>query len=245
MTLTPPRTLVLIPARYASTRFPGKPLAKIAGIPMIQRVMENLSRPQNDVQTYVVTDNQEIADLLGKKALRVDDEVISGSERIYLAYKRFFKDQDFDFIVNVQGDEPLIEWETIENLTKFHQNSSYDVTTLVKKHSDKENFQNSNIVKVAKETQGDCHYFSRASIPFGAQEWFQHIGIYCYRPSALESFAQAKPSQLELTEKLEQLRGLEIGLRYGALETKAEFIGVDSPEDIKRVEALLNEKQIK
>lgn len=240
------RALVLIPARYASTRFPGKPLVPLLGKPMIQRVWENVA---HFFDAAIVTDDDRIEAAVksfGGQVVRVDDDVESGTLRIGLAYERYFKSQDYDFILNVQGDEPLLLGEDLSRLVQFHQDSTFDVTTLVKKEDDKVEFHNANRVKaVFTENTGECHYFSRAAIPHDRSgsdhSWWLHVGVYCYRPKALEAACLLPASPLEQRERLEQLRVLEHGMRIGAVETKSILLGVDVPEDVAKVEERLRE----
>lgn len=246
--------LILIPARYASTRFPGKPLATIAGKSMIQRVFENCL--STGMESCVVTDDERIeahVRSFGGNVCRIDDDVPSGTERIQLAYERYFSNKNFDFVINVQGDEPLLKGEVITRLRDFHSQSSFDVTTLVRKISRLEGeFFDTNKVKVVfSEGSGRCHYFSRASIPHVRDDkaeirenshWFFHIGVYSYRPSALKKFCQAPAGYYENLEKLEQLRGLDIGLSYGAIPMTDFLAGVDTPEDLKKLEGVLSGK---
>lgn len=250
------RILILIPARFASTRFPGKPLAQILGVSMIQRVLMNCSKasaPGFQFDAYVVTDDQKVEEHIksfSANVVRVDDDVNSGSLRIHLAYDRFFKDKNYDLVLNVQGDEPLLEARDLVALAQFHLKSSFDVTTLVKKQMGfGEDFKSPNKVKVAlSEETGRAFYFSRANIPYKRDEgsdlkndyWFLHIGVYSYRTEALANFAKHSETRLENLEKLEQLRALEIGQSIGALETQSTVIGVDHPLDIKKVEEVLN-----
>ncbi len=247
--------LILIPARFASTRFPGKPLALIAGETMIGRVLRNCqstNHPDFHFESYVVTDSPEIEaskDLDSSNVVRVNDDVISGTLRIELAYSRHFSDKKFDLVINVQGDEPLLEGCDLVRLAEFHLKSTFDITTLVKKIPGfTKDFLDPNKVKVAmSETTGQAFYFSRASIPFkrdvdsnvNQDYWFHHIGVYSYKPNALLTFAKAPVSRLEDLEKLEQLRALDLGLTLGAIETKSIIIGVDHPEDIKKVEEVI------
>lgn len=249
------RVLILIPARFASTRFPGKPLALISGISMIQRVLTNCSHAHAlnfEFESFVVTDDQRVEDhvkTFSPNVVRVDDDVISGTLRIELAYKRFFENKNFDLVINVQGDEPLLDSSDLVRLAKFHLESSFDIATLVKKQDGLTgDFLDPNKVKVAmSEENGRAFYFSRASIPYKRDVndtmndyWFLHIGVYSYRPQALLKFAAHKETRLENREKLEQLRALEIGLSIGAHETESVVIGVDVPHDIKKVEEVLN-----
>jgi 3-deoxy-manno-octulosonate cytidylyltransferase (CMP-KDO synthetase) len=237
--------VVLIPARFQSTRFPGKPLAPINGRSMIEWVYSRSKRC--GYPTYVVTDDERIEKAVktfGGEVLRVDDDVPSGSERIALAYQRYLKKDPAQFVVNVQGDEPLLSGEILKELVEFHQKSSFDITTLVRERSRRESdWQNPNVVKAVMGLNGRCSYFSRASVPFErdgqSSPWFQHIGVYCYRAEALEKFVTLKASPLENLEKLEQLRAMENGMSFGALVTTQRLIGVDTPEDVKRVEEAL------
>lgn len=248
--------LILIPARFASTRFLGKPLALISGKTMIARVLENCSKtihPEIYFEAFVVTDSDEVENHIktfSQNVVRVDDDVISGTLRIELAYNRHFKEREYDLVINVQGDEPLLEGSDLVRLAEFHLNANFDITTLVKKNIGFDSvFHDPNKVKVAmSETTGSAFYFSRASIPFKrdtsedvkSDYWFLHIGVYSYRPKALSEFARAPISRLEDLEKLEQLRAMEMGMTIGALETKSTVMGVDHPEDIQKVEEVLN-----
>lgn len=246
------RILILIPARYGSSRFPGKPLAKILDKPMIAYMIEHCE--QTGFDYAVVTDNDEIEQAVKEyngNVVRVDDDVISGSERIALALQRFYQESDYDLVINVQGDEPLISAAEIKSIGQFHlDNSHFDICTAVKRRfrSEKE-FENPNVVKaVYTSFSGQCLYFSRASIPFDRDgedtQWFQHIGIYSYKVNALKKFVALPPSKLELTEKLEQLRALENGMLIGAKITNINLIGVDTPEDLAKIEGVLRGKKV-
>ncbi len=232
------KKLILIPARYASTRFPGKPLAMIAGKSMIQRVYENAA--QTGFECAVVTDDKRIEEhlkTLGANVIRIDDDVPSGTERIGLAYKRNFL--DFDIIINVQGDEPLLPPEDIKALAKFHEGSNFDVATLVRKREDSEK-ENPNVVKVKFDAQTKfCESFSRKSFDENPT-WFQHIGVYSYKPEVLNFYLDSEQSENEKRERLEQLRAQDKGYRYGALVTTYESIGVDTPEDLDKVQSLFS-----
>lgn len=238
------RVIILIPARFASTRFPGKPLAKINGKSMISYVVSNCEASGHDFA--VVTDNDEIeveVKRLGAKVVRVDDEVATGSERIALAYQRFFSDKNYDYVLNVQGDEPLLKSNLISHVANSHFDLDVDIFTAIKKNNSLEDFKNPNIVKCVKSEKGNCLYFSRASMP--TQEEFssfnQHIGVYCYKSEALLKFVELPMSPLEKSERLEQLRALENGMTIGACELDVTLIGVDCEEDIKKVEEVLGE----
>ena len=241
--------VVLIPARFGSSRFPGKPLAQIAGRSMIERVYTNCKA--SGFETAVVTDNEEIethVKSFGGIVLRVDDDVPSGSERIALAYQRFFENTKADLVINVQGDEPLLQGDVLKELAEFHLKSSYPITTLLRARKvSEEDFKNPNVVKaIWSEPTKQCLYFSRQSLPYdrdGGRDynWYQHIGVYSYRPEALLAFVKMPMSKLEDLEKLEQLRALENGYSLGAILTTQKLMGVDVPEDIKKVEGVLGE----
>lgn len=242
--------LILIPARFGSSRFPGKPLAKINNIPMIQYVLENCKNTGFDYA--VVTDNDEIEAFVKSvegEVVRVDDDVTTGSERIALAYQRFFAHKNYQFIINVQGDEPLLLADEIKDIAAFHADHNYDICTAVKRRSNKEDaYNNLNVVKaVYSEITHQCLYFSRSSIPHNRDEdesdWFQHIGIYSYKTEALTRFVALKASSLEIAEKLEQLRALENGMTIGAKLTDINLIGVDTPEDIHKIEGVFREQK--
>ncbi len=237
--------LILIPARYGSSRFPGKPLAKIKNKPMIEYVIENCKESGFDYA--VVTDDQRIEDFIQSingNVVRIDDDVPSGSERICLAYERFYSDKNYDLIINVQGDEPLLKAQTIQNIAKAHMQTDFDIFTgLNERSSNDSDFKNPNIVKCIYNAENKkCLYFSRESIPFSRDEknhsWFHHIGIYSYRPSALISFNKLEMSYHEKLEKLEQLRALDNNLNIGAQVINVQLIGVDTPEDIEKVEGV-------
>lgn len=240
--------LILVPARFGSSRFPGKPLAKIHQKTMIEYIIENCQNTGFD--WAIVTDNDEIEAKVNScqgNVIRVDDDVATGSERIALAYMRFYSEKKYSYIINVQGDEPLLVADAIKTLAKSHEQSPYDIYTAVKKRlMTEDDFQNPNVVKCVKSTvNGQCLYFSRSSIPYDRSaetgHWLQHIGLYSYRPEALLKFVDLPVSEIENSEKLEQLRALENGMTIGAVELDIKLIGVDTPEDIKKVEEVLSE----
>ncbi len=254
------RALILIPARYASTRFPGKPLAMIAGKTMIERVYQSCaelsslqaqeSRFKNlSVDVAVVTDDDRIENHVlsfGGKVIRIDDDVPSGTERIYLAYERNYSSENYDFIINVQGDEPLLKGEDLLDLLDFHLlHPEYHISTLLRKMDDFTDFKDPNRVKaVYNSGDGHCLYFSRSPVPHAREakdlkNWFLHIGVYCYKTAALEAFCSLEEGELEKIEKLEQLRALGAGMRIGATTINHELIGVDTPEDIGKVEGVI------
>ena len=272
--MTSKNILILIPARYQSSRFPGKPLASIAGKTMIQRVYENCQRAEKTEEAKreglsfhvgVVTDNDEIENHVKSfkgSVYRVDDDVPSGSERIYLAYKRYFeKKEKVDLLLNVQGDEPLLTPERVSSLASFHLGSTFDVATMVRPmRGAVERWKCSNAVKAIFVKQSNkCLYFSRAPIPFrrpdetsedsrgikdeNSLRWHLHIGVYSYKLGGLRSFHEMDCSHYEKSEQLEQLRALEMGLEIGAIEVNDNLVGVDTPEDIQRVEGFIFDKE--
>jgi len=239
--------VVLIPARFASSRFPGKPLTLISGKSMIQRVFENCK--DSGFSTSVVTDDDRIESHVknfGGQVFRVDDDVPSGSERIALAFERYLTNERVDLVINVQGDEPLLKGEILKQLADFHLASSFDITTLMRERSSaEEDFKNPNVVKaVWSQSSKQCLYFSRQSVPFDrdgkdAYPWYQHIGVYSYRPQVLKRFVKLPMAKLEDREKLEQLRALENQMTIGGILTTQRLIGVDVPDDVLKVEGVL------
>ncbi|MBS1271712.1 MAG: 3-deoxy-manno-octulosonate cytidylyltransferase [Candidatus Marinimicrobia bacterium] len=229
----------VLPARYRSTRFPGKPLALIADKPMIQHVYERSVKAASLAQVYIATDDDRIRDA----ALEFTDNVVmtspahqSGTDRVAEA----IAGMDVDLVVNIQGDEPLIEPQVIDAAVKpLTENSAIDMGTLACALSAGE-AQNSNVVKVVFDTNGRALYFSRAPIPFhrsgdtASQSW-QHIGLYVYRADFLHTFTKYPLSSLEKAEQLEQLRALEHGHYIHVEITEFTSTGVDTKADLKHV----------
>lgn len=242
------KTLVLIPARYESSRFPGKPLAPVSEKSLIQRVAENCQNAKeqlkNDIhfEYAVVTDDDRIEkhlEDLGLNVVRVNDNVASGTERIALAQERFF-DESWDFVINLQGDEPLFTGGLLKEFVNFSLAHDFEITTILRPRQDIEGAQDSNQVKCAyDESSKRCVYFSRSMVPFAASTWYHHIGIYGFRLEALKRFLKLPEAELEKQERLEQLRALSCGMSIGAMSTEQVLIGVDTPEDVKKVEEYL------
>lgn len=255
--------VVVIPARYGSTRFPGKPLAPLKGIPVIQHVYQNSCNSRLAADVIVATDNTLIRDLVssfGGAAVMTSPDHASGTDRI--AEALHLLGRDYDIIVNVQGDEPLIRPEMIDAVISVLEDDTVAVGTLVRKISQTDEIFDSNVVKAVFDEHGYALYFSRAPIPFHRDAWmntaagmgmsaqdttapapadcYKHIGIYSYRREALLKLTSLAPSRLEQIEKLEQLRVLEHGLRIKVRETDFETFGVDTPEDLERIEKWLN-----
>ncbi|MFW6007384.1 MAG: 3-deoxy-manno-octulosonate cytidylyltransferase [Halanaerobiales bacterium] len=236
----------VIPARYQSNRFPGKPLAEIAGIPMINRVYKRVKQVNSLNQVIVATDDKRIYKTVvnnGGRARMTSSEHKSGTDRI----AEVARDLDCDIIVNVQGDEPLIKPEMItQAIRPFFNNNELKMSTLKKKIQDKSEINDSNIVKVVTDLNDNALYFSRLSLPFFRNETgidvYKHIGLYVFTRDFLLKYTEMEPTPLESTESLEQLRVLENGYRIKVIETEYSSTGVDVPEDIKKVEKILAKK---
>lgn len=243
--------LVIIPARYASTRFPAKPLALLGGRPIIEHVYRQVSKAVSDV--VVATDDERIkaaVEAFGGRAVMTSTEHQSGTDRCYEALQRV--GGDYDVVVNVQGDEPFVQPEQIEALIACFDDPATQIATMVKpfKESDGvEALENPNSPKVVVSRDMKALYFSRSVIPYmrGVErnEWlkrhtyYKHIGIYAFRAKTLAEITALPQSPLELSEKLEQLRWLENGYVIGLATTNRETIGIDTPEDLCRAEAYL------
>ena len=244
------RWLILVPARFGSSRFPGKPLAKIHNKAMIHYIVDNCRETAMDYA--IVTDNQEIEDAVknyGGQCVRVDDDVPSGSERIALAYERFFKQKNYELVINLQGDDPLMKSEMILKIASEHAQTNHDIYTAIKKRKSTEvDFLNPNVVKAIVSKDKKCLYFTRTSSPFNREQteydWYQHIGVYSYKPESLLKFVALEQSPLEKLESLEQLRAIENDLTIGASYLDLRIMGVDTPEDITKLEGVLSGKKI-
>ena len=244
------RFVGIIPARFASTRFPGKPLVDIGGKSMIQRVYEQVSKVLADV--YVATDDQRIFDAVlafGGRAIMTSDQHKSGTDRCYEAYSKL--SGNFDVVINVQGDEPFIQPEQIETLKDCFKSTETEIATLAKRFTEKDGFEalnNPNSPKLVVNKSNEAMYFSRSIIPFrrGAEtaDWIllntylKHVGIYAYRADVLRQLTQLEQSPLEISESLEQLRWLENGFRIKVGYTDVETVGIDTPEDLEKVKML-------
>jgi len=247
----PLRFVGIIPARFASTRFPGKPLVDIGGKTMIQRVYEQVSTALNDV--YVATDDQRIYDAVikfGGKAIMTSDQHKSGTDRCYEAFSKL--DEWFDVVINIQGDEPFIQPEQILELQRCFDEEETQIATLAKVITEKDGLDflnNPNNPKLVINSRNEAMYFSRSVIPYrrGAEpeDWIslhsylKHVGIYAYRADVLRELTLLKQSPLEIAESLEQLRWLENGYRIKVGFTDVETVGIDTPEDLEKVKDLL------
>lgn len=243
--------LGIIPARYASTRFPGKPLADINGKTMIQRVYEQACKSLDLV--YVATDDNRIEEAVlqfGGKVVMTSPDHQSGTDRIAEAANSISLELNlnFDVAINIQGDEPFIQPEQIESLKKCFLNPQTQIATLVKSITNSEEIFDPNKVKVVIGKDKKALYFSRSAIPFLRGEvkdnwlkkanYFKHIGMYAYRYDALMAVTKLEQSTLELNESLEQLRWLENGYWIQTDITEHESIGIDTPEDLERIKEM-------
>lgn len=243
--------IAIIPARYASTRFPAKPLAILGGKTVIQRVYEQVAGSADE--TVVATDDSRIYDAVlafGGKAEMTSAEHRSGTDRCWEAYCKH--GGDFDVVINVQGDEPFIRPSQLEAIKHCFDRNGTDIATLVKPFTENdglEALENPNSPKVVLDKDGCAMYFSRSVIPYlrggDRDEWltrhtfYKHIGIYAFRTEVLRQVTELPQSTLEKAESLEQLRWLENGYRIGVGISDVETIGIDTPEDLARAEEFL------
>lgn len=264
-------SIVIIPARYESTRFPGKPLSPLRGKPLVQYVYENSKGAHFINDVIVATDSEAILEKVlsfGGKAVMTDRGHPSGTDRIAEVAESI----DCDIVVNVQADEPLIRPEMIDEVILLLNDKRASIGTLIKRITDFDEIQDPNVVKVVFDKDRFAMYFSRSPIPYHRDEWkplskeqrvknknlrgifgfrtpsyklqafhcYKHIGIYSYRKEALLALSKMAPTELEIKERLEQLRALENGIKIKVKETLFETFGVDTPEDLERVEKCLN-----
>jgi len=238
--------LGVIPARFASSRFPGKPLADIKGKPMIQRVYAQCQQAHSLNKIVVATDDLRIFEAVlafGGEAVMTSADHQSGTDRCREALQK--QNSVFDAVVNIQGDEPAIHPEQIDQLAELLQKQKFDIATLAHPVSDETELFNPNVVKVVCSEQGKALYFSRSPIPYvrGAAEadwlkhfhYLRHVGMYAYLTPVLEQIAGLALSPLEKAESLEQLRWLENGYNIGVGITYQLNVGVDTPEDLEKI----------
>ena len=241
-------TIVLIPARMASTRLPGKPLADIAGLPMIVQVARR-AHEAGIGRVTVAVDHEDILKAVkdaGFDAVMTMVTHQSGSDRIHEALGNADPAGRAEFIVNVQGDLPTIEPETIRASLRPLENDTTDIATLTVEITHEEEKTNPNVVKIVGSPLSDSRlralYFTRATAPYGNGPLYHHIGLYAYRRRALERFVTLRPSVLEKRESLEQLRALEAGMRIDAEIVDSVPLGVDTPADLERARAILGQR---
>lgn len=232
--------VIVIPARMASTRLPGKPLADIHGRPMIAW-MVGIAQRANAGPVLVAAAEEEIADAALKAGANIaltDPTLPSGSDRVHAALEAFDPQRRFDVVVNLQGDMPTMRAEDVARAVAALRDGA-EIATLVSASDDPADRDNPNVVKAVRAADGRCLYFTRAPAPHGAGPIERHVGIYVYRRDALSRFVAAPPSPLEQREKLEQLRALEMGMTIRA-DAIADFPkGVDSPADLEAARAVL------
>lgn len=241
--------LGIIPARYASTRFPGKPLALINGKPMIQHVYERVSQISAVAEAIVATDDERIADTVrqfGGQVMMTSSEHRSGTDRCGEVLRNLGeKALQFDIVINIQGDEPFVDASQLETVIAAFSNPATQIATLKKRIDNLDSLLSPNVVKVIATPNGEAVYFSRQPLPYlrgvEQQRWleshtfFKHIGIYAFRRQTLSELVQLQQTPLEKCESLEQLRWLENGYHISVLETTVENLSVDTPEDLKNL----------
>jgi len=250
------KAVVIIPARYASTRFPGKPLAPLGGKPILQRVWESLYRKVTDADCFIATDDERIADVaessFGANVVMTSASCQSGTDRCGEVVSLLAEDghTEYDIVVNVQGDEPFIRPRDVENLLACFDDPEVQIATLCRRIDSEEDLLSPNCVKVVCDASGHALYFSRQAIPFFRDvpqtEWlerglhYKHIGMYAFRNKTLLEVCKLPQSRLERAEKLEQLRWLEAGYRIAVAETDYDGVGIDTPADLARAEKKWN-----
>jgi len=239
----------IIPARFASTRLMGKPLADIGGKPLIQHTYESASKSKLIQKIIIAVDDNKVAQVctdFGANVVLTPKDILTGSDRIAYVVR---KKKNADIIVNIQGDEPFVKGKMIDQaIEPLLFDKEVNVSTLVKRIETGKELKSPDIVKVVFDYNNYALYFSRSTIPYvrdaisvkkviSENEIFKHIGLYVYRRESLLKFSKLKPTDLEMTEKLEQLRMLENGIKIKVVVTELETIGVDTPEDLKRARA--------
>ena len=236
------KTIAIIPSRYGSSRFPGKPLALISGKSMIQWVYENVSKAEFLDAVYVATDDKRIFDCVeafGGKALMTASTHTCGTDRL-AECAEILKLEDEDIVLNIQGDEPLIKAEMVRDLYSCFDQDDVYMGTLKKKIEVDEELKNPNVVKVINDKNDYAIYFSRYCLPYERDgkkaAHYKHIGAYGYKTWFLKKYSKMAKTPLEISESLEQLRVLENGYKIRVKETKFQTVGVDTPEQIAQVE---------
>ena len=246
------KTLGIIPSRYGSSRFPGKPLHLLCGKPLVAWVVEAVKKAKALDDVIVATDDDRIVAAVeahGGRAVMTPSELPSGTDRIACAAGDFADD---DILVNIQGDEPLISPDLIDALVgRMKEGTKWDMATAVTPIKSLDDLNAKTVVKVVLDRDDGALYFSRAPIPCDRDHvpdiasglWVRHLGIYAYRGAFLRKYISEPPCDLEKTEKLEQLRALWMGAKIAVIRTNDEGVGVDTPEDAVRIEAILRERQ--
>lgn len=246
------KVLGIIPSRFASSRFPGKPLIDIKGKSMIQRVYEQSKKAGLIDELVVATDDQRIynhVESFGGNVVMTSSNHTSGTDRCGEVIEKY---TDFDIVINIQGDEPLIDPSQLDDILVEFKDRSTNITTLVKQMTNIDDVINPNRVKVVRDKNNNGIYFSRSPIPFIANtiqsEWmakskfWKHIGIYAWRLNTLKEIVELNTTELEKSESLEQLRWLYYGYNIKTVETKIETPNIDVPEDLEKVLTLLQNR---
>ncbi len=238
------KVIGIIPARYASSRFPGKPLVDLKGKSMIQRVYEGAKRSTLLAEVIVATDDSRIYDEVvrfGGKVKMTSENHPSGTDRCGEVAKTI---QDADVVINIQGDEPLVDYRQLDTLIQAFENKNTQIATLGNKAVSMEDIMNSNRIKIVVDDKEEALYFSRSAIPNFANfkedplenyPFYRHIGLYAYRTDVLQELVKLKPTALEKVESLEQLRWLFYGYKIKIVETNIETPNIDVPEDVEKV----------
>lgn len=242
------KVIGVIPARYGSTRFPGKPLALVAGKPLLQWVIDAAKKSKLIDQLIVATDDERIMKLAedcNVDAVMTDTNLPSGTDRIWAAVEK----EQFDIALNIQGDEPLLTGEVLDTLIQsMIDNPKSEMATLGHPFKSVKDMENPNVVKIVLNQNGEAIYFSRFPIPYSREKNFstdanlQHVGLYGYRKAFLQKFCQTPAQKMELNESLEQLRALYLGAKIQVTSVEYETRGVDTPEDVLIVERKLLKK---
>ena len=247
------KTLGIIPSRYGSSRFPGKPLHILCGKPLVVWVVEAVKKAKTLDDVIVATDDERIVAAVeahGGRAVMTPSELPSGTDRIACAVGDFADD---DILVNIQGDEPLISPDLIDALVgRMKEGTKWDMATAVTSIKSLDDLNAKTVVKVVLDRDDGALYFSRAPIPCDRDHtpdiatglWVRHLGIYAYRGAFLKKYISEPPCDLEKTEKLEQLRALWMGAKIAVIRTDDEGVGVDTPEDAIRIEAILRSRSV-
>lgn len=233
------KKLAIIPARYASSRFPGKPLIDLDGKTMIQRVVEGVTNSNQFDEVVVATDEKKIANHvkeIGANVILTKATHESGTDRCGEVIETY---SDFDIVVNIQGDEPLVDAEQLRVLLAAFDDDSVEIATLGSPKISSADIQDANRIKIVLDQQSDALYFSRSPIPFERNDesypFLKHIGLYAFRSKTLKKLVQLTPTLLEKTESLEQLRWMYYGYKIRVVETLIETPNIDTPEDVEEV----------
>ncbi len=237
------KILAVIPARFASTRFPGKPLFKLKGKSMIQWVYEGVQKSDKFYKIVVATDHEAIFNEVksfGGEVIMTSENHLSGTDRCGEVLTHF---PDSDILINIQGDEPLVDFRQLSQLLEAFENPTTEIATLGIVSNDKDEFINPNRIKIVCDEQNNALYFSRSPIPnkgnYNGKEnnfsFLRHIGLYAFRAETLRKLIKLKPAEIELQESLEQLRWMFYGYKIKVIETKIETPNIDSPEDVAEV----------